>query len=113
MKKTKLPKIVVIAIFSLITAIVWAFFDISRSFIKKPDIKVEEAVIEPLDPTLDVDTLTLLEGATFFEEGQIVETVAPSPSVEPSATSTPAPTLEPSPEASDSGQTQGEGGVSP
>ncbi len=106
MKKTKLPKIVVIAILSLITAIVWAFFDITRSFIKKPDTKVEGSIIEPIDPTLDVETLTLLEGATFFEEGQVVETINPSPSAEPSSQPTTSPTLEPSPEASASDQTQ-------
>lgn len=92
MKKQKLPTIVVIAILTLITTLLWAFFDITRAFLKKPDIKVEASTIVPIDPSLDLETLNLLQSATFFEEGQVAEIVIPS------ASPTAEPIIEPSPE---------------
>lgn len=88
MKKQKLPKIIMIAVFSLVTALVWAFSDILRSLTKPQEISVPENVLTPLDPTLNQDALTKIQGATFFEAGQVNEaTLLPSPEPE----STPAP----------------------
>lgn len=89
--KQKLPRIVIIAILTLITATIWAFFDITRVLVKKPDTKVEESAIVPLDPKLDTETLNTLQSSTFFEEGQVPDIV---PATEPSPEATPEPTLE-------------------
>lgn len=112
MKKQKLPTIVVIAILTLITAILWAFFDITRAFFKKPDIKVETEAISPLDPKLDLETLSLVQSAKFFEEGQVADIVrSVSPTPEPTPTTTPEAITEVPQEASGSGEVQG--GITP
>lgn len=83
MKKRKLPRIVVLAIFSLATALVWAFSDILRSLTKPQEIEVAEGVLEPLDPTLNSDAITKMQNSIFFEEGQVSENIVqPSPSPE-------------------------------
>ena len=108
MKREKLPRIVVIAILSLVTALIWAFFDITRAFFKKPETKVEATTLSPLTPTLDLETLSSIQNAKFFEEGQVQEVVTPTttiPSTEP--TSTPIPNDSPTPEATTSAENTG------
>lgn len=95
--KQKLPKIIIIAILSLITALVWAFFDITRAIFKKPDVKVEEITVVPVDPNLDIDTLNSLQNSIFFEEGEVNEVLTPpSPEAEPIPEPISEPTTDPS-----------------
>lgn len=109
MKKEKLPRIVVIAILSLVTALIWAFFDITRAFFKKPETKVEATTLSPLNPNLDLETLNTIQNAKFFEEGQVQENIvqtSPSPTTEP--TTPPVSNESPAPEATTSaGNTEG------
>lgn len=95
MKNIKAPKLVTIAILSLITAVFWVGFEIFRAFTVKPEPPVEATIISPINPTLDVATLSSLQDKVFFEESQISEIVVATPIPIPEAT--PIPTVEPTP----------------
>lgn len=89
MKKEKTPKIVSLAILTLITSVLWIFFAVYRSITKKEEPKAVTDVIIPLTPTLDSKTITQIETRVYVEEGQIPQTVIPSNQ------KTPTPTLKP------------------
>src|SRR5258708_2714359 len=97
--KKKYPRILILAILSLITALVWGVSDVVRSFFfKKPEIKVSTEVLAPLDPTLDKQTLDAVQNALYFDPSQIVTvTATPSSSPKPSPTSQPVVSVSPSP----------------
>lgn len=98
MKKTNLPSLVTISILTVITVIFWIIFSIIRIFTTEPDIKVASEVLEPIDPTLDTETLNNVQGRTFFSTGQTILTLpSPLPEVSPSPTATPTATSEATP----------------
>ena len=97
MKVKKLPNIVVIGIFTLVTALIWGASDLFRSLSKKPETKVSDEVLEPIDPTLDQETLGKIQNTLFFDAGQIPNLPSPSPSPEAAS---PSPTEAPSTSAS-------------
>lgn len=100
MKGKKLPKIVLIGILTLVTAFVWVASDLLRNFSKKPETKVPEEILEPVNPSLDQETLGKIESALFFDASQIPTLPSPSPSQEPEPTPTPEPSPSPTPEPS-------------
>lgn len=113
MKNIKAPRIVTIGILTLITVVFWVGFEVFRTFTKKPDTPVPQAIINPINPVLDQDALSKVQGRVYLDEGQIGQTVVqtetptPEPTVGP--TTTPAespiasasasPLVSPSPEA--------------
>ena len=73
MKKSSLPSLITLLIFTLITAFVWVVFTIYRAFSVKPPPSVPEEVSRPLDPKLDTETLKNIESKIFLDDSQIPE----------------------------------------
>ncbi len=98
--KKKYPRILVLAILSLVTALVWAASDIVRSFFfKKPETKVSDEILAPINPTLDKDTLNAVQNALYFDPNQIVSSnVNPSSTPGPSSVASPVATTSATPE---------------
>jgi hypothetical protein len=91
--KIKAPKLVTIAILTLITIVFGVGFEVYRTFTTKPAPVVPPAIIEPVDPTLDAATLNKLQQRIYFEANQINEAT-------PTQSPAPAPEVTPTPEAS-------------
>lgn len=107
MKKNKLPSLVVVFILTLITAIMWVSFNVYRSLTTKPPSSVPSDISEPLNPSLDTQTINQINSRLYLNESQIPE-VAPviettaSPSATPELAPSPTPFSSPVP-ASESG----------
>lgn len=71
MKKPKPPKLVTVAIFTTITVIFWIFFEVYETLSGAPSVTVDNDLLSPLDPTLDVAALQKLETRVFFEESDV------------------------------------------
>jgi len=108
MNKSKLPSYVSIAIMTAITSVFWVFFGVYRTFTTKPAPKVSGEILEAVNPELDRNTISEIQGRIFFEESQIPQTVisqtpqptiAPTeaPTASPSATPTASPSASPQP----------------
>ncbi len=97
--KSSVPKLVTIAVLTLITIVFWAFFGAYRALTKVPQLDFDENILEPVDPTLDTKTLTRLESRIFISDGEIEQLVgqieAQTPSPTPTASATPLPTFGP------------------
>jgi hypothetical protein len=106
--KVKIPNLVTVLIFTLITSVVWVFFSVYRALTAKPNFDIPPQILSPLSPTLDKSTIDNIEGRTYFEDSQIPESKAalpekvaasPSPTEAPTATIVPESTESPTPEA--------------
>jgi hypothetical protein len=93
MKNLKVPAFVTIVILTTITLIFWAFFGVYRVFTKQAAPDIPANIMEPLNPDLDKNILNLLQGRTYFEEGQVPEipilTPTPEELISPEVTITP------------------------
>lgn len=78
-EKKELPKLVVFAILTLITALSWVGFEIYRALTVKPDPVVPPEVILELNPELDLQTLEGLVNKVYLEDAEIGETVLLTP----------------------------------
>lgn len=68
MKKKQKPFLVQFLILTVITSILWAGFDIYRSFTTKPDPDVAPEILSPINPNLDKDVLDKLTKKVYLEE---------------------------------------------
>ena len=96
MRNVKAPKIVTIAILSLITTVMWIIFSVISTIVKPSKLDVPNEVVEPLDPSLDTGVLNSLPDRTYFSQGSTILT--PVETIEPTAEPTTTP--EASPESS-------------
>ena len=71
MKQQKLPNLVNIAIFSLITILAWIGFGVYRQITKEPEPEVNPEILEPLDPTLNTAILNQLEGRVYLSDPEV------------------------------------------
>jgi hypothetical protein len=91
--KRKTPSAVVTAILTLTTIFAWVGFEVYRSFTTKSPPQVPAEIINPLDPTLDTQTLNSLGQRVFVENSQItVSSPSPTPSPSPLGLESPSPT---------------------
>src|SRR5689334_12473489 len=90
-QKIKAPKIVIIFALTLITIVFWVGFEVYRSVTTKPTPPVSSNVLEPINPTLDVDALSKIETRIHLDESQI-QNVTPKP-VETVVIPSPTPTI--------------------
>lgn len=102
MHKSKLPSLVTILVLTLITSLMWVGLSIYRAFTTAAPPTVPKEVLQPLDPTLDTDTINMVESSLFFNESQIpaisLATNAPTPKpIAPLATPVATPEVIPSP----------------
>jgi len=95
MKNLKVPAFVTVLILTTITLVFWVFFSVYRVFTKASPLNVPANIMEPLNPNLDKNTLDLLQGRTYFEEGAvpIIPILTPTPEtiISPQVTITPTP----------------------
>lgn len=98
MKNIKAPKIVTIGVLTLITVVFWVGFEVFRTFTKKPDTPIPQAILNPIDPTLDQGVLSKVQGRVYLDEGQIGQTVVEKATAtpEPTVAATEAPSASPS-----------------
>ena len=75
MKKEKTPKIVSLAILTLITSVLSIFFSLYRVFTEKSDIKVSAEILEPLSPDLNDKVISEIEKTVFIEQNQIPDNI--------------------------------------
>ncbi|KKQ42621.1 MAG: hypothetical protein US60_C0015G0032 [Microgenomates group bacterium GW2011_GWC1_37_8] len=68
MKKPRAPRLVTVAVFTTITIVFWVFFTLYNILIGKPDLKIDEKILEPLEPSLDSSSLNQIEGRVYFDE---------------------------------------------
>lgn len=87
--KRGLPTIVIFAILTTITTFVWIGFEAYRAYTKEPALPVPEAVLNPLDPNLDINTLSSVANRVYLKEEEIGTT-----ELESLATQTPAETVD-------------------
>lgn len=67
MKKKQKPFIVKLAIFTVITSIVWVAFDVYRAFTSKPNPDVSAEILSPINPILDKEILDILSKKVYLE----------------------------------------------
>ena len=72
MRKLKKPKFVTMAIFTTITIIFWVFFGVYRILTTDVDSNIPTSILNPLNPTLDTQTLESLGDRIYFKEEEIV-----------------------------------------
>jgi len=98
MKKRKTPTLVTSAVLTLITIFFWAGFEVYRSLTIKPEPSVPPAILNPLNPNLDVDSLNNIQQRLYFDDSQIGSTSATitpvvAPTASPLASATPIPVI--------------------
>ena len=76
--KPKIPPIIAIAVLTLITAIVWIFLSVYRIYVSKPAILLAPAIVEPVNPTLDKNTIEAVVNRLYIEEGSVALPTASS-----------------------------------
>lgn len=85
MKQPKAPRLVTVAIFTTITIVFWIFISVYNVLTQSPQESVDPKLLEPIDPTLDTNALSKLEGRIFYEEGEVttppvvIQEVSPTP----------------------------------
>jgi len=67
METKKLPPFIKILILTLITALLWVFFTIYRSFTAEPPVPVSSEIILPLNPKLDQKTIEEIKGKKYLD----------------------------------------------
>jgi hypothetical protein len=67
MKKLKAPKLVTVSIYTTIAIVFWVFFSLYNVLISKPKVEIDDKLLDPINPTLDTETLNSLPSKTFFE----------------------------------------------
>jgi hypothetical protein len=105
MKRPPTPRLVTVAIFTTITVIFWIFFSVYTVLTQTPDIKVPPELLEPIDPTLDIEALEDISGRIHFEESDVTSPiiVVSTPSPQPETSPIPEDSLELTPTASPTG----------
>jgi hypothetical protein len=94
MKKRKIPRIVNILILTLLTVTVWVSFDVYRLITNPSPPSVPASVSEPLDPSLNQDTITKVESAIYLDSSQIPDSVVGSVNANPTPEASSEPTIE-------------------
>lgn len=91
MKKPPAPRLVTVAIFTTITVIFWIFFSVYTVLTQTPDINVPPELLEPIDPTLDMESLQDISERVHFEESDVVSPIIVVLTPTPEAESSPIP----------------------
>ena len=89
MKKPKAPRLVTVTIFTTITIVFWVFFTLYNILTGDPTLEIDQALLEPINPTLDTKTLGQIENRTFFEESEVTTPLVVSSKTSPTTTEAP------------------------
>ena len=74
--KKKAPNIVTISILTLITILLWIGASVWKLVVEETEIIVEEEILQPIDPTLDIQTLNSLNSKLYISPSQVSELVS-------------------------------------
>lgn len=69
--KEKLHPIVILGLLSLATALVWVAVSVYQAIREDHAPNITDEILSPLDPSLDKKSLDKIEGARYFNEGEI------------------------------------------
>ena len=94
MQKTKIPSLVIIAVFTTITVICWIAFGVIRILTTKPTVNVPAQILSPISPTFDKNAVDKIRQTVYFDKEQEFE-VLPAPSASLEASPTPSPEVSP------------------
>jgi hypothetical protein len=72
-----------VTIFTTITIVFWVFFTLYNILTGDPDLKIDPALLEPISPTLDTQTLSEVENRAFFGENDVTSPFIISPETTP------------------------------
>lgn len=97
MNKTKLPSVISVLALTLITVIMWVSLDVYRAIKKPTEITVSTEISQPLTPTLDLESIKLIESRNLLNDSQIPDNIINIPQ-SPTNTSAPIPTIVPTTE---------------
>lgn len=85
MKKTKIPSLVTVAVFTTITVVCWIIFGTVRIFSHKPTlVNIPPELLAPVNPTLDKNAVDKIQKTFYFDKEQEFE-VLPAPTASPTA----------------------------
>ncbi len=68
MKNTKQPGVVTLAVLTALTCILWVFFSVISVLSEKPTSTVSPEILEPIDPSLDLETLGKIRDSLVIDE---------------------------------------------
>lgn len=103
MKKEKKPNVVILGILTLVTIVFWIGLSAYRSLTLEPSVNVPPEILEPISPTLDLESLSKVGGRIYFQDQDLANIVlAPPPSPSPEATPEPTELPEEQEEATES-----------
>jgi len=79
------PNLVLFGIITTVTIFVWIGFEVYKILNPRTIESIPDAVLAPLDPTLDIQTLKKLEARRNFTDEQILpaKSATPTPPQEP------------------------------
>jgi hypothetical protein len=88
-------------LFTTITVIFWVFFSVYSILSQTPDIKVPPELLEPIDPTLNIESLNEISRRVHFEESDVTSPIInTTPTPQPETSPIPEESLEITPTAS-------------
>jgi hypothetical protein len=74
MNKTKINSDwLIIAVFVLICASIWAVTNAYHGYVNKKEVVAQKELLVPLDPKIDQDIFDTLESKTHLEEEKLIE----------------------------------------
>lgn len=71
MKKEKLPNLLIFAILTVVTLVVWIGFEVYRLVNKSPQTNVPESILTPISPNLDQEVLSKIEKKVYINESEL------------------------------------------
>ncbi len=98
MKKEKLPNLLIFAILTVITLVVWIGFEVYRLVNKSPQTNVPESILTPISPNLDQEVLSKIEKKIYINESELEnlinsQTNPIEPDIEAGSEATPSPEI--------------------
>lgn len=90
MNNKKPPRILSLAILTVITVFAWIGFDVYRALMTKPAPEVPSEILSPISPQLDIELLSSLEQRVFEVPKTGIQST-PVPTSIPSSSPTPSP----------------------
>jgi hypothetical protein len=67
MRQPNPPKLVTVIAMTTVTVVFWVFFALYKILVTKPAPSVNENLLRPLKPELDVESLQKIKNRIFFE----------------------------------------------
>ena len=69
--KGSVPKPISILMLTLLTTLLWVSLSVYRTFTVKPPSVVSANITKTISPNIDVDSINLIESATFIPDSEI------------------------------------------